>query len=119
MSISDKFRRPARIEWAPEVPTYYKPAEMVDNHLETGKVMSLYINEGSKYGPRAVLGFRSDGFEGWINLPSHMVKMVRDILEDHDCLEDIKDGLVGYTVRTYKYNGKDHYTVDFGEYISK
>lgn len=117
MAIPEKFRRFARIEWTPEVPTYYKPAEMIKNHLEMGKVMSLYINERSKYGPSAVLGFESDGFEGWLNLPSHMVKMVRDILEDNDCLEDIKDGHVGYTIKTYKYNGKDHYTVDFCEYL--
>lgn len=116
MSISDKFCRPTRIEWAPEVPTYYNPSEMVENHIDKGKVMSLYINEGSKYGPSAVLGFCSDGLEGWLNLPRHMVDMVRKILDDHDCIEDLKDGLVGYRIRTYKYDGKDYYTVDFGEY---
>lgn len=62
----------------------------------------LYINTKSMYGdaPVAVI----DGLN--VNLPSHMLDTVRDILNDDGAIADINNELVGFKV--YEYHSTAH-----------
>ena len=48
-----------------------------------------------------------------VNLPQHMAETCRDILEDSEAIEAIKDGKVGYTIYEYEARGKKCYSIRF------
>ena len=97
--------------WHPAKAVYYKAMDLAPG--EALKLMSLYINEGGKYGPSAVAGFVGDDIEGYINLPSYFVPIVRAILADREAVDEIADGKALIIPRRYEKNGKEYATVDF------
>lgn len=74
-------------------------------------VHGFYINRKSKFGPRPTL--ISDGY--FVNLPSHMLDDVVDIMGDPEAVADIEAGKVGFKVRTYtsKTYNKECFGVEF------
>lgn len=48
-----------------------------------------------------------------VNAPAHLTDTVREILNDREAVQDIKDGKVGYTIREYESHGKKCYTVNW------
>lgn len=48
-----------------------------------------------------------------VNLPSHMGETVREILQDPEGVEAIKQGKVGYTIYEYESHGKKCYSITF------
>ncbi len=66
-------------------------------------IRALYINE-TKFGESAVA--TTDGY--FINLPSHVVRDVKEIIADEDLVNRINEGLVSIEIYEYfshKYNG--------------
>lgn len=63
------------------------------------------------YGP-SVVGILPDRF---INLPSHMLEEVKEIMSDEEDIEDIKAGNVFFTIRTYESHGKTCYSPNWLE----
>jgi len=73
-------------------------------------VYGLYINRKSKYGESPFAA--SDGY--FISLPSHLVDVVKDILNDDEAIEQMNTGRAGLVIRTYEDDkGVTHYTADF------
>lgn len=73
-------------------------------------VYGLYINRKSKYGESPFAA--SDGY--FISLPSHLTDVVKEILSDDACIEQMNTGKAGLTIRTYEDDkGVTHYTADF------
>lgn len=86
----------------------YEYRKLGELYEEYGKdkeypVRALYVNE-TKYGESAVAA--TDGF--FINLPSHTVNDVREIIEDDELVQMINEGRVTITIYEYyshKYDG--------------
>lgn len=73
-------------------------------------VYGLYINRKSKYGDSPFAA--SDGY--FISLPAHLIDVVKDILSDDACIDQMNEGKAGLTIRTYEDDkGVTHYTADF------
>lgn len=74
---------------------------------------AVYINKKSSYGEAPVFVTH----ECFVNVPSHMLDTVKDILADEEAIEDINNGRVGFTIYTYhsdRYN-RDCYGVNFAD----
>lgn len=52
-----------------------------------------------------------------VNMPAHLTDTVREILNDSDAVQDIKDGKVGFTIREYESHGKKCYTIIFVDIV--
>lgn len=48
-----------------------------------------------------------------VNLPSHLGETVREILQDREAIEAIKQGKVGYSIYKYDSHGKTCYSIMF------
>ncbi len=48
-----------------------------------------------------------------VNIPSHRTQTVKDILNDEEAVQDIRDGKVGFKVYTYESHGKVCYSIRF------
>lgn len=91
-----------------------------DEKATTGKkpvytITGIYINSKSKFGPRPFVS--TPNF--LVDLPSHMLDTAKAMLADHELIDDINAGKVGFSVRSYfsnKYH-KDCYSVDFVDII--
>lgn len=110
MKVSDYNK--INFAWRPAKAVYYKASDLAPGVAL--KLMSLYINEGGKYGPSAVAGFVGDDLEGYVNLPSYFVPIVRAILADREAVGEIVDGKALIIPRRYDKDGKEYSTVDFG-----
>lgn len=53
-------------------------------------VDACYINTGGKYGESACLA--SVHFRMMLSLPKHQVPMIKDVLEDQEAIQQIKEG---------------------------
>ena len=109
MKVSDYNK--INFAWRPAKAVYYKASDLAPGVAL--KLMSLYINEGGQYGPSAAAGFVGDDLEGYVNLPSYFVPIVRAILSDHEAVQEIVDGKVLIIPRRYEKDGKEYSTVDF------
>lgn len=75
-------------------------------------IRALYINTKSRYGasPVAVC----DSF--YVNLPSHLMDDVRNIMADPEVVADINAGKCGFKIRAYQNSqGGESYTVEWIE----
>lgn len=84
---------------------YMKLEELYKEYGEEKEypIRALYVNE-TKYGESAVA--TTDGF--FINLPSHTVNDVKEIIADDELVQMINDGRVSISIYEYyssKYNG--------------
>lgn len=74
----------------------------------------LYINPKGKYGASPFAA--SDGY--FISLPSHLLEVVRSIMDDVETVRLINEGKCGIVIRTYQADdGSDHYTADFVDVV--
>lgn len=73
-------------------------------------IKGLYINPKGKYGASPFAA--GDGY--FISLPSHLLEVVRSIMDDAETVDLINAGKCGLTIRTYQSDdGAEHYTADF------
>ena len=74
------------------------------------KVLGLYINEG-KFGEQgsAVLE------DVQVNLPKHLVPVIKEIRSDENLVDDINQGLVGFKIYKYytKKYGREAYSINW------
>ena len=63
-------------------------------------VDGLYINKKSSFGEHPVAIVASS--EWLVDLPSHMTDDVKEILQDQEVIEAIKDGKVGFVIQQYE-----------------
>lgn len=75
--------------------TWWKAKDMIG---KTIKVDALGVNEKSKFGAQA---FMVSGGLG-INLPSHCIEEVREILKDVESVDAIKTGMITATFEEYE-----------------
>lgn len=75
--------------------TWWKAKDM---NGKTIKVDALGVNEKSKFGAQA---FMVSGGLG-VNLPSHCIEDVREILKDDESVTAIKNGMISATFKEYE-----------------
>ena len=79
---------------------YFKLSELFasDGANTVYPIQGLYINHKSEYGDAPVAICE----EYFVNLPAHMLDECLDILKSEDDINDIKAGLVGFTIEEYE-----------------
>lgn len=94
---------------------YVKLADIYRSKEEGGKdvvhtINGLYVHK-SQLGDSPVL--IDAQAQRLVNLPSHMAETVREILQDTEAVDAIKDNKVGYTIYEYESHGKQCYSISF------
>lgn len=94
---------------------YIKLADIYNSKENGGKdvvhpINGLYVHK-SQLGDSPVL--IDEKAQQLVNLPSHMAETVREILQDSEAVDAIKDGKVGYTIYEYESHGKKCYSISF------
>lgn len=82
--------------------TYTSPAELYSGYRGTDMIYTvggLYLNKKSKFGVGAVAILPE--VRMMLNLPSHMVNEVEEILGNSEDVDDIRNGRVGITLEKY------------------
>lgn len=80
-----------------------------DGHIHP--IHGIGINGKSKYGAHPFLEVK----DYLVDLPKHMLDTCKQILNDHEMVQEIKDGTIGFIIRTYTDNkfGKECCTIEF------
>lgn len=74
-------------------------------------IHAIGINRKSKYGAHPFLEVK----DYLVDLPKHLLATCEEILNDTEMVEEIKEGIVGFKIKTYidsKFN-KECYTIEF------
>lgn len=84
------------------------------NRYEDGHIHLIHaigINGKSKYGPHPFLETK----DCLVDLPKHLLETCKQILSDHEMVQEIEEGVIGFKIRTYTDNkfGKECYTIEF------
>ena len=88
---------------------------LADLYAENGAskvyvIRGLYINTKGKYGAQPVITI-DDAF---VNVPSHLLHAVSDMLSDPEDIQAINEGKAGFRIRTYLSKSKNLcYSVDW------
>lgn len=95
--------------------TYTKLSEVFNSKSNGGedtvhKIDGVFINT-SQYGDNPVA--INVEHKQLINLPKHTATSIRDILEDSELVECIKDGKAGFTIYEYESHNKKCYSINF------
>lgn len=80
---------------------------LADLFSEYGKdhvfpLAAIYINTKGMYGPQAVIAINESTL---VNLPSHLLKVCRDMIHDPEAVAAINNGNAGFKI--YQYTGKN------------
>ena len=80
---------------------------LADLFAEYGKdhvfpIAAIYINTKGMYGPQAVIAINESTL---VNLPSHLLKVCKDMIGDPEAVTSINEGHAGFKI--YQYTGKN------------
>lgn len=95
MGIANKYNRGNKFDVDTTGFEYVKLTELKVG--ETYRLCGFYINQKGEYGasPVAILEDR------FVNLPKHLLEVVRDMLIDDETIEAIRAGKFGFVPREY------------------
>lgn len=121
-SFAKKYGAPAKIfDIDPSGFEYYSLEEVYNELLDKNNndeetveqciipVCGLYINRKSEYGEQPMMASESE----YINLPSHILGVVKEILKDSKAIEAINNGNVGITIYKYEAHNKQCYGINW------
>lgn len=77
-------------------------------------VEAVYMSDKGRFGIHPCVVLRHGDWRGYVNLPKFLTGICRDILDDDDAVNAIKNGKVGMTFYTYiaeDYDNKLCYSV--------
>jgi len=78
--------------------------------------LALFINNKSKFGKQALAVTP----KYYVNLPSHTVEDVQDMITDQEAIDQINAGRAGFKIRTYTdRNGGTSYSVEWMDIEAK
>lgn len=112
MSFANRHKKGSRFDVDITNWPYHKLEELkIDGTVYT--IQGLYISTKGKFGDQPVA--ICDNF--CVNLPAHMTDEVKEILSSDEDVEDIKAGVVGFTVEQYvdKKFGKTCYGINWAD----
>lgn len=74
------------------------------------QIDGMFINN-SQFGESPI--FICNKYQYLINLPKHLTNTVKEILQDIEGVEAIKDGKVGFTIYEYESHGRKCHSINF------
>ena len=94
---------------------FMKLADLYKSKKHGGKdtihvINGVFINE-SQYGLNPVI--ISEPYKALINLPKHTAGAIKQILDDPELIQAIKDGKAGFTIYTYESHNRECYSINF------
>lgn len=102
------------VDWGVETGDFkfLKMEEVLNAFGAKQKIDGLFTTTG-KYGEQGVLILADR--KVLMNTPSHMVDTFKEILQDDEAIQQIKDGLVGVEIYSYKSKqfGRTCYSINF------
>lgn len=94
---------------------YKKLSDLYEDNVKQLKINSLFINTKGKFGESPVA--TADGFN--INLPTHLLETVKEMIQDEDVIELANQGNLGIEIYQYETKkwGKNYSSnfIDFTE----
>ena len=96
---------------APEGTPYKKLKDLYDRKHPDNfwVILGAFVHDG-QYGENAVLVTK----DCYVNLPAHMVKKVKDLIDDEETVADINRGAAGFKIYEYENSqGKKSFSVTF------
>lgn len=114
MGVAEKYNKGNVFTFKETDGFVYKSLEDLYNSHGEETIFSLravFINTKSKYGDSPV-AVTSDCF---VNLPTHLLETVKEMLVDDEFINAVNDGKVGFTVYEYQSNHRQKpcYSVRF------
>lgn len=77
----------------------------------THEIKGFYINNKSKYGDSPVVITDTN----LVNLPSHKLEQVKEMMLDEELTNGINVGLYGFTIYEYEKDNNKHYSINWVE----
>lgn len=77
----------------------------------THEIKGFYINTKSKYGDSPVVITDTN----LVNLPSHKLEQVKEMMLDEELTNGINAGLYGFTIYEYEKDNSKHYSINWVE----
>jgi hypothetical protein len=105
MSFASKFNKDVRkFTLDTEGFEYYNLSDLYENNGadEVYPLFGFYINKKGNYGD-APVAYTDEYF---VNLPQHMLEVVKNIMTDEEGVQDINEGKVGFKI--YEYMDEKH-----------
>lgn len=73
------------------------------------KIRAIYINNKSLYGENPVIVTGNI----CVNLPNYLTEDIKEMMNDPEAVDYIKNGNAGFKIREYQAHGKTCYTVEW------
>lgn len=110
MSFTKKFNKGKKFDIVTNDFQYVSLEELYNAHGAemVYPLRAIYINRKSKFGDAPV--FATD--DCFVNIPSHMLDISKEILTDEEAIEEINKGKVGFEI--YPYTAKTFNCNTFG-----
>lgn len=104
MSIADKYNKSKMFNFS--IPSEYEYHTLSELYSDNGKkkvypVKALYINKKSRFGDAPIVA--TD--ECLVNLPSHLLDTVKDMMKDDEVVDAVNESKLGFTI--YQYENKN------------
>lgn len=100
MSFANRFNKGKKFDFNTEGLEYVSLADLYNANGEDAKYLlkAIFINKKSIYGESPV--FATD--KCLVNIPTHLLDTVKEILSDNDAIASINNDAVGFTIYPYK-----------------
>ena len=96
---------------------YFKLEDLAAQYAPDKKyrIDCMFINTKSQYGDAPVVGVSDIREPYMVNLPKHLLKDVKEMLDDIEAIEAIQLGNAGFMIRIYNPKGSNRncYTVEW------
>lgn len=111
MSFASKFNKSVNFDIDTNGFTYGKLADLYNpNEKAVYKIDGCYIQKGNlDVAPVFIVADK----KMLVNIPSHLTETVREILNDEEAVDDIRNGKAGFTIYEYESHGKKCYSIRF------
>lgn len=119
MSVKDRLNGRGERKFHVQLEEDITYVKLSDIYTETTNVplqiLGAYVKDG-KYGETSSLicgagrGLNKTS-NLVVNLPKHLVKDVKEMIEDSECVADINNGYASFNTKTYLHEGQTRYTV--------
>ena len=105
MSIANKYNKTKMFNFV--IPTEYGYITLSELYSKNGKdkvypIKAMYINKKSRYGDSPIVA--TD--ECLVNLPSHLLDTVKQMINDEEVVDAVNENKLGFTI--YQYENKQN-----------
>lgn len=105
MGIANKYNKAKMFTFT--IPSEYSYHTLSELYSKNGKekvylIKALYVNKKSRYGDAPIVA--TD--ECLVNLPSHLLDVVKQMMNDDEVVDAVTENKLGFTIYQYENNQK-------------